>query len=183
MEERTGTAPVAPRSSGRQRILYGALGAAVLAVLVTLVAARPIAAAIQREGLHRLAGGFGHGWGPHAMSPEAAKEHLQLAAKWALRDIDASAEQQERVNAIVGAAVSDLFALRAQHQQNRDAFHAQLGGASVDRAALEEIRKSEMALADEASKRFVQALADVSDVLTPEQRQALVERLHQRRGH
>jgi Spy/CpxP family protein refolding chaperone len=45
----------------------------------------------------------------------------------------------------------------------------------VDRAGLEEIRKAEIALADEASKKLVQALADVSEVLTPEQRQALLE--------
>jgi Spy/CpxP family protein refolding chaperone len=114
------------------------------------------------------------------MSPEAAKEHLQVAAKWMLRDIDATAEQQDRVNTIVNGAVDDLFRLRERHQQNRDAFHAQFGGSgNVDRAALEDIRKSEMGLADEASKRLVQALADVSDTLTPEQRQALAERIHQ----
>jgi Spy/CpxP family protein refolding chaperone len=112
------------------------------------------------------------------MSPEAAKEHLQVASKWMLRDIDASAEQQDRVNQVVAGAVDDLFRLRERHQQNRDAFHGQLVGATIDRAALEEIRKSEMGLADEASKRLVQALADVSDVLTPEQRQALAERIH-----
>ncbi len=78
----------------------------------------------------------------------------------------------------MAGAVDDLFRLRERHQQNRDAFHRQLGGAAVDRAALEEIRKSEMGVADEASKRLVQALADVSDVLTPEQRQALAERIH-----
>ena len=53
------------------------------------------------------------------MSPEAAKEHLQIATKWMLRDIDASAEQQDRVNAIVNGAVDDLFRLRERHQQNR----------------------------------------------------------------
>jgi Spy/CpxP family protein refolding chaperone len=74
--------------------------------------------------------------------------------------------------------VDDLFRLRQQHQANRDAFHAQLGGATVDRAALEEVRKSEIALADEASKRLVRALADVADVLTPEQREALMDRFH-----
>ena len=80
-----------------------------------------------------------------------------------LRDIDASAEQQDKINGIVNGAVDDLFRLREKHQQNRDAFHAQFGGTgAVDRAALEEIRKSEMGLADEASKRLLQALADVS---------------------
>ena len=161
----------------KKTVLYTLLGSGAL---VTLLAARPIAAAIQGAG---GMGGFHHGWGHrglHAMSPEAAKEHLQVATKWALRDIDASEEQQDRVNAIAAGAVDDLFRLRQKHQANRDAFHAQLAGASVDRAALEEVRKSEMALADEASKRLVRALADVADVLTPEQRQALMEQVHRR---
>jgi periplasmic protein CpxP/Spy len=164
----------AAKPNRRRAILWASLlgGSALL----TLVAARPITAAIQNgAGFHHSWGGR---WGGHAMSPEAAKEHLQIASKWLLRDIDASPEQQDRVNAIVAGAVDDLFRLRERHQQNRDAFHRQLGGATIDRAALEEIRKSEMGVADEASKRLVQALADVSDVLTPEQRQALAERIH-----
>jgi periplasmic protein CpxP/Spy len=173
MEEKSeGTRAAKPNR--RRAILWASLlgGSALL----TLVAARPITAAIQNgAGFHHSWGGR---WGGHAMSPEAAKEHLQIASKWLLRDIDASPEQQDRVNAIVAGAVDDLFRLRERHQQNRDAFHRQLGGATIDRAALEEIRKSEMGVADEASKRLVQALADVSDVLTPEQRQALAERIH-----
>jgi Spy/CpxP family protein refolding chaperone len=164
-----------------KRVLYALLGSGALVVSLVAVAARPIAAAIQGAG---GLGGFHHGWAGHhgfqAMSPEAAKEHIQVAAKWALRDVDASEQQQERVSAIAADAVDDLFRLRQRHLENREAFHAQLGGASVDRAALEEIRKSEMALADEASKRFVRALADMADVLTPEQRQALMEKLARR---
>jgi periplasmic protein CpxP/Spy len=159
----------------KSRILYALLGSgAVLA----LVAAKPIGAAIQDTGLHRpFAGRWG--WGHHAAAnPDAVKEHARIATRWALRDIDASDEQQDRVNKIVGGAIDELFRLKERHQGNRQAFAAQLGGASVDRAALEEIRKSEIALADEASKRLVQALADVSEVLTPEQRQALIERAH-----
>ena len=157
-------------------LLYGVLGAGGLAALLVVFAARPIMAAIQDgAGFHRP---WRAGWGHHAMNPEAAKEHLQVASKWALREIDASPAQQEQVNKILAGAVDDLFALRQKHQSNREAFAAQLGGATIDRAALEEIRKSELALADEASQKFVQALADVADVLTPEQRQALVERVH-----
>jgi Spy/CpxP family protein refolding chaperone len=161
----------------RRNILYALLGAGAL---TTLIAARPIAAAIQNStGAHRAWGR----WGGHAMSPEAAKEHLQIATKWALRDIDASAEQQDRVNVIVAGTVDDLFRLKESHQQNKTAFHAALAGPAIDRAALEEIRKSEMGLADEASRRLVQALADVSDVLTPAQRQALAERMHHRHAN
>jgi periplasmic protein CpxP/Spy len=161
-------------SNLRRGLLYGLLGAGALAAVL---AARPILAAMQDGGgFHRP---WRAGWGHHAMNPEAAKEHLQIASKWALREIDASPAQQEQVNRILGGAVDDLFRLREKHQGNREAFAAQLGGSSIDRAALEEIRKSEMALADEASRRFVQALADVADVLTPEQRQALLEHVRQ----
>jgi periplasmic protein CpxP/Spy len=176
-EKSEGTGAAKPNR--RRAVLWASLlgGSALL----TLVAARPITAAIQNgAGFHHSWGGR---WGGHAMSPEAAKEHLQIASKWLLRDIDASPEQQDRVNAIVAGAVDDLFRLRERHQQNRDAFHRQLGGATIDRAALEEIRQSEMGVADEASKRLVQALADVSDVLTPEQRQALAERIHRHHGN
>ena len=168
----------------KSRIVYGLVGAGVLAALF---AARPIAAAIQDgAGMHRFGGHFGGHrgrWGGHGpANPEAMKEHAGMAAKWVLRDIDASAEQQERVTTIVGGAIDDLFRLKEKHQVNRQAFAAQLGAASLDRAALEEIRRSEIALADEASKRLVQALADASEVLTPEQRQALVERVHRLHG-
>jgi periplasmic protein CpxP/Spy len=164
----------------RTRIVYAALGAgAVLA----LVAARPISAAIQGGGgFHRAFAGHLGGWGHHgAANPEAVKDHAHVATKWALRDAGASDEQQERVNTIVDGAIDDLFRLKARHQATHEAFAAELGAASVDRAALEETRKNAMGLADEASKRIVQALADVAEVLTPEQRQALIE--HARRMH
>ena len=156
-------------------VLFTIVGVGALA---TLGAAVPIAAALQGPGgLARMHGFCGRGFrGFHAMNPEAAKDHLQVAAKWALRDVDASEEQQQKVAAIASGAVDDLMRLRQQHVTNREALHAQLGGAAIDRAALEEIRKSELALADEASKRFVRAMADAAEVLTPEQRQALVQR-------
>ena len=164
----------------RKTVLFGILGGGAL---TALLGARPIAAAIEGRtgwgGLHRMCGGHrGFHGGFHAMNPAAAKEHLEVATKWALRDIDASEEQQESVSAIAAGAVDDLFRLQARHKENREAFHAQLEGAVIDRAALEQLRQSEIALADEASKRLVQALADVGDVLTPEQRQALMERFH-----
>jgi Spy/CpxP family protein refolding chaperone len=157
----------------RRGILYGLMGAGALAAAV--FAARPIAAAVQ-------GGGFHGRWGRHGMNPAAFHDHAQVAVKWALRDVDATEEQQQRVSTILKGAVDDLHKMKDRHRQNRADFAAQLGGASVDRARLEEIRRAELALADEASRRLVAALADVSDVLTPEQRQELLEkvqRLHQ----
>jgi Spy/CpxP family protein refolding chaperone len=58
-----------------------------------------------------------------------------------------------------------------------------LAKPNVDRAAIEAIRAQEMQSADAMSKRLVQSLADVADVLTPEQRAQLAEKMKQRRGH
>lgn len=167
MEDGTKDAGV-ERRAVRRGILFGVLGSGALAALF---AARPIAAAVQGGGWHGRHGGWGH----HGMNPAAAKEHVQIAAKWALREVDATEEQQEKVGKIVSATVEDLSTLHERHRANREAFASRLTGASVDRAGLEEIRKAEIALADEASRKLVQAFADVAEVLTPEQRQELLE--------
>ncbi len=157
---------------GRRAVLYGILGAS--AVAAAAFAARPLAAA---GAFHGFGGhGFGGRWGHHRMSPEAMHEHLQVGVKWALRDVDATDEQQAKVSAILGAAIGELHGLKQRHVANRDAFRAQLTAAAVDRGALERIRRDELALAEEASRRVVDALADAAEVLTPEQRKALAER-------
>jgi Spy/CpxP family protein refolding chaperone len=159
------------RRSLRRGILYGILGSGVLAAFV---AARPIAAAVQGEG-----GWPGHGgWGRHGHDPEAMREHLQVGVKWALRSVDASDDQQQKVGAILDAALEDAAKLHARHRENREAFAAGLTGATVDRAALENARKAEIALAEEASQLLTKTLADAADVLTPEQRQELLAHVH-----
>lgn len=154
------------RSRLRRGVTWGLLAAGALPVLL---AARPIAAAVGGGACHHMR------WG-HGANPEAIHEHVQVALKWALRDIGASDEQTSRVQAIATQALGDLAPLRGQHQANREAFHALLVKPTLDRDALEGLRKAELGLADTASRRLVQALAEVADVLTPEQRQALVER-------
>ena len=54
---------------------------------------------------------------------------------------------------------------------------------SVDRAAIEAFRAEQIALADAASKRIAQALADAAEVLTPEQRRKIDDHLAARRGY
>ena len=154
---------------GRRGILYGILGVGAVAAAF---AARPLAAASGFGG-H----GFGGRWGHHhRMSPEAMHEHLQVGVKWALRGVDATDDQQAKVSAILGSALGELHGLKERHLANRDAFRAALVAAAVDREALERIRRDELALAEEASRRVVAALADTAEVLTPEQRKALAER-------
>jgi Spy/CpxP family protein refolding chaperone len=173
MEDRTEIRPDGKARSSRRAILYGLVGSLGLA---SLIAARPITAAVQSGGLRRL-WWQGH-WGHHGGNPEAMREHVNVALKWALRDVDATAEQQERVQAIVDGALGDLVRLRERHRANHDALKAALGAASIDRSQLEETRKAEMTVIDEATRRIVQAVADAGDVLSPEQREKLLEHVH-----
>jgi Spy/CpxP family protein refolding chaperone len=157
----------------RRTLIYGLFGSVAVGAFF---AARPIAAAVQGPGgWNRFHGRWGHG---HGGNPEAMREHLQVGVKWALRSVDASEEQQQRVSAILASGLEQATKLKERHRENREAFATGLAGATVDRAALEEARKAELALAEEASHLLVKTLADAAEVLTPEQRKALLEHAH-----
>ena len=46
------------------------------------------------------------------MTKEEVREHAAFAAEWILRWVDASDEQTAGVQAVIGDAIEDLFALR-----------------------------------------------------------------------
>ena len=123
--------------------------------------------------------GFGHfGHRMHFMhrgpvDPEAAREHVQIGVRWALKYVDATPDQEEQIRGIAVSAVDDLLPLRTQHLANREAFHAALSGGTIDRAGLEKARVAELKLADQASARLLKAVADAAEALTPEQRAQL----------
>ena len=90
-------------------------------------------------------------------------------------EIDATSQQQERLRVIAQAAVRDLMPMREQAQAARARAPALLTQPSVDRAAIEAFRAEQLALADAASRRIAQALADAAEVLSPEQRRKIEE--------
>ena len=128
-------------------------------------------------------GGPGRGcWGhkgTSAMTPEERAARADFGTEWVLGKVDATPEQKTRIKAIVQDAIKDLSQVREEHIKNRNAFTQALTQPSVDRATLKQIRQSEMQLAESASERFVNAIADAADVLTPEQRGKLVEMANQ----
>ena len=103
------------------------------------------------------------------------RARIEFATDWLLSRIEASDEQRQRVKAIVQATVQELGQVRDQHIQNRQMLIQALAQPTIDRAVLGDIRQAGLQLADTASDRIVTALADVAEVLTPEQRTKLAE--------
>jgi periplasmic protein CpxP/Spy len=117
-------------------------------------------------------------------TPTAAQvsAHVEHMLKHLYVEIDATEAQKAQIEPLVKQAVNDLLPLHAQLQ----ASHAQaiegLTQPTIDRAALEAARTTHVQLFDQSSKRIVQLIADIGDVLTPAQRSALVSHLKQMHG-
>ena len=126
---------------------------------------------------HEGPGGWHGGgrWCRTSLGPEAQRERAEFATDWVLNKVNATEAQRAQVKSIVAQTLQDLIPLRDQHRQNRATFLAALGQPDVDRATLEDLRRAELQLAETASQRIVTAVADVSALLTPEQRAELVK--------
>jgi periplasmic protein CpxP/Spy len=167
--ESNGTAPPG-------RPLFSRMTFAIIVAAATLIGG----------GVAALANGSGAcGWHHGMMIGHGTADvsaHVDKMLKHLYVEIDATDAQKAQITPLVKQAVSDLLPLHAQLQ----AAHAQavqgLTQSPVDRTALETARVAHLQLADQASKRLVQLIADVSDVLTPAQRDALAEHLKQLHG-
>ncbi len=105
---------------------------------------------------------------------------IDKGVEWVLSDVGATPEQKTRVAAIAKQTATELAPLRASHRAARRQAVELLAAPTIDRAAIERLRAEQMGSADAASRRLTQALADIAEVLTPEQRVQLKERLERR---
>lgn len=145
-----------------------------------LAAASTAVAGLGGLGLNALADGRGRGPGPY--DPARAEERLDRMLKHLYVEIDATDAQKQKLEPIVKKAAEDLRPLREKAREARVKSVGLLAADKIDRAAIEKARAESMRAADATSKRFTQALTDVAEVLTPEQRKTLAARM-QRRGH
>jgi protein CpxP len=170
------------RSGGLAKI------AVIIALCLGLVGAGAVASSSFGQGFGSPFGfgpgfGFGRGPGPGpgwrggpfggGFDPARAEERADRMIRHISVEVDATAEQQEKLRGIVKNAVKDMVPMReklfAARQQARDLLLAQ----NIDRAAIEKLRTDQLAVADALSKRFTQALIDAAEVLNPDQRHKL----------
>lgn len=158
-------------SSGR-RFGFAAL---IAAALVGLVGGGLATTAVGQT----VAGaGFRH-WGGHhhrgPIDPAQAKEHAEHMVGHLAWAIDATPDQKQKLTVIATAMVNDLLPVHQKMHAAKGRIVALLRQPKTDRAALEALRAEHLAMADDASKRIAQGLADAADVLTPAQRAKLAE--------
>ena len=124
-------------------------------------------------------GGWRHGHGMFGHRPDSAAEaieRVQYVSAWVLGSVDATDEQRERVDAILADAVADIFPLHAEHHDHESDWIAELTRPSIDPAGLERVRAAELALAERATTRALEATIAIAEVLDPDQRHQIVSR-------
>jgi Spy/CpxP family protein refolding chaperone len=150
-----------------------------LAATVVLALAASLAP-MAHAGPHGGRGGPGDGpggfAGPGMMF--AQPQHIERM----LDSVNASTEQRTQIRQILQAARTDLQPLRETGRKLQDQGLALLAAPTVDARAADALRQQMLAQHDQASKRELQALLDVSRVLTAEQRKTIADRAAQRRA-
>jgi len=106
-----------------------------------------------------------------------ATAHVDTMLKHLYVEVDATDAQKAQIEPLVKAAMQDLMPLHSQLRTAHTQMLTMLSQPTIDRAALEASRAQHMQMADQASRRLVQLIADVGDVLTPEQRKKLADHL------
>ena len=158
-------------------------GRAAAGILIVALAGGLVGAFVTQS----LGQGFGPPWhmtvrGPmmHPFGPLTTEQMVDRAdriVRHVAIEIDANADQQAKLEAIVKSAVSDLAPMRdkvrATHQKVRELLTA----PNVDRAAIEKLRAEQVATMDTLSKRIAQAVGDAAEVLNADQRRKLGEML------
>lgn len=133
------------------------------------------------------------GWGGHhkgsgfaEMSEADIEKRVTKMVKHLSIEIDANEDQEKMIVEITVATAKDLQPLRAEFRAAGEELASLLTAVTVDRQAIENLRAERLVATDEVSKKVVNAIAQISEVLTPKQREGLSTRLDQfksMRGH
>ena len=96
--------------------------------------------------------------------------------------VNATPDQRAQIKRIVDTARAEGVAQRDAGRQLHEQGLALMTQPQIDARAAEALRQQMLVQHDQASKRRLQVMLDVSRVLTPEQRKTLAERMAQHRA-
>ena len=146
---------------GIRRFLFGALILGLLAIPAARALAGPGGMGCHRD--------FG------SDDPAEVQEHLGKGAEHLMDRVDGTEEQRAAVQALTARYAPELAELHSEKAALAERTRTALGAETVDRAALEEIRKEALEHVSDASTLAVDAAVELSGILTREQRQELLE--------
>ena len=161
-------------ASGLPRLILSTVLVGAAALSAAVVHAQPMPPG--GPGAHRQAmmgGDHGH-HGHHGGG---------MDMKWSgrmLEAVKATPEQRSQIQKIMEGARTDLQVQREAGKALRGQLMQTMAQPNIDANAVEQVRQKMLAQHDQASKRRLQAMVDAANVLTPEQRKQLAERMSQR---
>lgn len=131
------------------------------------------------------AGPFGNHFGPQsaitrAFLPSSVDDATDRAARLARHlavEVNATYEQEQKLVTIAKGVASDVYGLRREMIDARNKGLDLMKAPTVDRTAVEAFRTEQMTRLDAISKRLSTAVADASEILSPDQRTKLVNRI------
>ncbi len=107
---------------------------------------------------------------------------IERIVKHAAIEIDATQAQQDKIVALATAVAKDMKPLHGRMRAAGKEIQELLLADTIDRSALERLRAERLADAEQISKDLVNALADVAEILSLEQRKVLNDRIEQFRS-
>jgi Spy/CpxP family protein refolding chaperone len=134
---------------------------------------------------HAQDGGMGMGgMGPMfgGGSPEQHKAFMEKRLDRMLDNVKATDSQRTAIKAIFERTFTDLQPIHQSHQRLPEDMIKALTANTVDRTAIEKLRTQATALIEQGSQVLTKSLADVAEVLTPDQRRTLAKFIEEHHG-
>ena len=136
----------------------------------------PLAVGVLSMSVARAHGFGGPGHGDMAAHMQGRIDHLLTAA-------GATDAQKAQVKAVWDGTRPQLQPLHKQHADLRRQIGQALAAPTIDAARIEQLRQQSVATMDKISALTTKAMVASAQVLTPDQRKVVLQKIEEHRGH
>ena len=124
----------------------------------------------------------GHGSRFGEMSDEKIEKFVTRMVAHAAIEIEATDTQKQAITTKAVALAKELRPVRDRFRKAGEELKDLMTAETIDRTAIEALRAERMADADTLSQSIMTAMTDIAEILTPEQRAMVKDRMEQMRG-